>query len=302
MKNVHLITKEQEGADVLHQYHYITSEEEIKEGDWYLNLTLDYIQKSTDRNYLKGEFEGYKKIILTDNPDLIADGVQPIDNEFLELFVKNPSCEFVKVILQHQYQTSKEYYINAGYVDCTKEQYDLIKSEIPTCPLRIVYQIIIPQEEPKQIKCYCGHTITCDCEPLQETLEEPTEEAKQRAENYMSLKGALEPLQETLEEAKLKFCNDSNNWQGSSREDLKLGWDACAKWQAERMYSEEDMISFAKYLLSKKVTKAKSISDLEEYLPKEFQLLSGELMRNGKELISEWLEQYYNETYKTKKP
>jgi hypothetical protein len=38
---------------------------------------------------------------------------------------------------------------------------------------------------------------------------------------------------ETLEEAKLKFCNDSNNWQGSSREDLKLGWDACAKWQAD---------------------------------------------------------------------
>jgi len=34
------------------------------------------------------------------------------------------------------------------------------------------YKIIIPQEEPKQIKCYCGHTITCDCEPLQETLEE----------------------------------------------------------------------------------------------------------------------------------
>jgi hypothetical protein len=26
------------------------------------------------------------------------------------------------------------------------------------------------QEEPKQIKCYCGHTITCDCEPKQETL------------------------------------------------------------------------------------------------------------------------------------
>ena len=39
---------------------------------------------------------------------------------------------------------------------------------------------------------------------------------------------------ETLEEAKLKFCNDSNNWQGSSREDLKLGWDACAKWMLER--------------------------------------------------------------------
>jgi exonuclease VII large subunit len=52
------------------------------------------------------------------------------------------------------------------------------------------------------------------------------------------------PKQETLEEAKSKFCNDSNNWQGSSREDLKLGWDACAKWQQEqdkKLYSEEDV-------------------------------------------------------------
>ena len=34
-------------------------------------------------------------------------------------------------------------------------------------------------EEPKQIKCYCGHTTMCDCspidEPKQETLEETAE-------------------------------------------------------------------------------------------------------------------------------
>lgn len=34
------------------------------------------------------------------------------------------------------------------------------------------YKIIIPQEESKQIKCYCGHTITCDCEPLEEPKQE----------------------------------------------------------------------------------------------------------------------------------
>ena len=62
----------------------------------------------------------------------------------------------------------------------------------------------------------------------------------------------------------------------------------------EKMYSKEDMLEFTKYLLSKKITKAKNISDLEEYLPKEFQLLLGELMRNGKELISEWFEEFKN--------
>jgi hypothetical protein len=38
-----------------------------------------------------------RKIILTTDGDLIKDGVQSIDDEFLEWFVKNPSCEEAKV-------------------------------------------------------------------------------------------------------------------------------------------------------------------------------------------------------------
>lgn len=38
-----------------------------------------------------------KTIILTTDTDLIADGVQAIDNEFLEWFVNNPSCEEIEV-------------------------------------------------------------------------------------------------------------------------------------------------------------------------------------------------------------
>ena len=96
-----------------------------------------------------------------------------------------------------------------------------------------------------EIKCYCGHTITCDCEPLQERLEEPTEEAKQRAENYMSLKGALEPLQETIEEAAerlypirlMYFPMKAVDLNEEPRNIFNNG----AKFQAERMYSEEDL-------------------------------------------------------------
>ena len=104
-------------------------------------------------------------------------------------------------------------------------------------------------------------------------------------------------MKETLEEAAEKYADFSNDYVplafGSKfNETTKRDFIAGAKWQQERMYSEEDMLEFTKYLLSKKITKAKSISDLEEYLPKEFQLLSGELMRNGKELISEWFEQF----------
>ena len=38
-----------------------------------------------------------KKIIITTDQDLIKDGVQAIDDEFLEWFVKNPSCESVDI-------------------------------------------------------------------------------------------------------------------------------------------------------------------------------------------------------------
>jgi hypothetical protein len=83
---------------------YITDNSEIKEGDWTLmfddfgNLFLC----DKPQQYLgieKGHHlnKGLKKIILTNDLDLIKDGIQPIDDEFLEWFVKNPSCEFVEV-------------------------------------------------------------------------------------------------------------------------------------------------------------------------------------------------------------
>jgi hypothetical protein len=90
-----------------------------------------------------------KKIILTTDETLIKDGVQEIDKEFLEWLDKNPSCEFVEIDLQHQYHSSKQFYDNADFVNCTKEQYNSIKKGIPTCPLRILYKIIIPKEELK---------------------------------------------------------------------------------------------------------------------------------------------------------
>lgn len=54
------------------------------------------IIKYKDSFYLKTEV-GYKKIILTDDKNLIKEGVQSIDDEFLEWFIKNPSCNNVEV-------------------------------------------------------------------------------------------------------------------------------------------------------------------------------------------------------------
>jgi hypothetical protein len=105
------------------QHIYITSDEEIKEGVWVYNIVSKTKFKATkqliDLIYNTGvTLTTNKKIILTTDQDLIKDGVQAIDDEFLEWFVNNPSCGEVEVF--HQ----------------------LHKDE----PL---YNIIIPQEEPK---------------------------------------------------------------------------------------------------------------------------------------------------------
>jgi hypothetical protein len=84
----------------------------------------------------------YKKIILTTDQDLIEDGVQAIDDEFLEWFVKNPSCEFVDVV--------KEMYMpqSNGKISDGKITHELSLNEsLNTLPF---YRIIIPQEKPKQ--------------------------------------------------------------------------------------------------------------------------------------------------------
>jgi hypothetical protein len=73
---------------------YITNDEEIKEGDYGIlgKTILSYHQMHKKWGMPQG-----LKIILTTDQDLIKDGVQAIDDEFIEWFVKNPSCEEVEV-------------------------------------------------------------------------------------------------------------------------------------------------------------------------------------------------------------
>jgi hypothetical protein len=80
---------------------YITNDEEPKDGDWVFDIFKNSCpvirQLKTEEEILnvqKTEF----KIILTDNEDLIKDGVQAIEDGFLEWFVKNPSCEKIEII------------------------------------------------------------------------------------------------------------------------------------------------------------------------------------------------------------
>ena len=111
---------------------YITSDEEIKEGDWLLIIDdfETYIHKHKGDN-LPTTY--HKKIILTTDQDLIKDGVQAIDDEFLEWFVNNSSCDEVEV--------------NYGFFTPSGRQVDPmgILQNHSSCVWK--YKIIIPKEE-----------------------------------------------------------------------------------------------------------------------------------------------------------
>jgi len=131
----------------LHEYKnqniYITSDEKIKEGNYtyhrvfgvgkitnvngkkcFVTIKLSSTDGSITTPW-KRNIPDIKKIILTTDPQLIADGVQAIDDEFLERFVKNPSCEFAHL----------------GF-----------KSIIGDSETKRTWKIIIPKEEQKEVE------------------------------------------------------------------------------------------------------------------------------------------------------
>jgi len=119
------------------QHIYITSDEEIKEGDWVVKISSLYKGGGNVQKYsfIDTQFEDitFKKIILTTDPDLIADSIQSIDDEFLEWFVKNPSCDFVEVEKK-------------SYIEIKEISYEGDFQNVEY----VNYKIIIPKEEPKQ--------------------------------------------------------------------------------------------------------------------------------------------------------
>jgi hypothetical protein len=122
----------------------------IKHGVKDDKLSLDeQIQRSG--GFLVGFKEGYKSATKTySEEDLVefcmnmlsqyTQGNTNIHNR--ELLKESLTCKQSKpkwfvAELEYYYHSSKELYSDAGFVKCTKEQYESIKSEIPTCPLKI---------------------------------------------------------------------------------------------------------------------------------------------------------------------
>lgn len=180
------------------QHIYITNDEEIKKGDWVIQINFE--KTNTQLVHCLADFQvriannkdgsfTKDKIILTTDQDLIKEGVQEIDNEFIEWFIQNPSCNMVEISTYH------------------------VKGDISG---KLHYKITIPQKEPKDFA---------------EWLDKGLSEGKQILEELK----AINAKQETLEQAAKRY---KDLWLPDDHYDAFI---AGAKWQAEKMYSEDDV-------------------------------------------------------------
>ena len=287
MKNIHILPTDKpssigyDGVKNLHfvndfiddyQNVYITSDEEIKEGDYFyqdFDCIIHKCYKLSDNYVIAEKPSDYpkkicKKIILTTDQDLIQDGVQAIDDEFLEWFVKNPSCETIDV------------------------------RDIKTIPAlqltgnnHLYYKMIIPKEEPKQCelcKRYPRLEGTNKCESCYSVVRHVLEQDPRFKDNLLpdlrkkqetpsvgvgnqifkivldekwrpnkvsmieTDNNSILNKQKTLEEVAERLTKDFPHYsvRGNMDDSDIKGWflealQKGAKWQQERSYSEEDL-------------------------------------------------------------
>jgi len=194
-------TKDFDSTVVKFQNIYITNDDEIK--DYYYlprtNSVHKCIENPTELNLERRL--GVAKIILTTDQDLIKDGVQAIDDDFLEWFVKNPTCEEIETKLV-EFEVDME--LGESCIEYGS-----------------YYKIILPQEKQKQ------HLI--DIMKADEELglyeENKKETLEEAAEKYADFSNDYVPL---------SFGDKFNE---TTKKDFING----AKWQQERSYSEEEV-------------------------------------------------------------
>ena len=234
MKNLYKIEDE---------LYIVSNTENISENCWI--ITND---KLVQVSYLLSDevAKGFK-VILTTNDLLIKDGVQAIDDEFLEWFIKNPNCEEVDV-----------------------EQVSIMENRFV-----LGYKIIIPKEESLSYEDFrkkaskellekfdneaskgsgdgdFDNYFYGNCRYWENKLKEEPTRKTDTCYNFNKEIGCVqtdcrcekeELKQETLEEA----ANGANGYNVYAKETkapiFNEGFIAGAKWQAERMYSEEEVI------------------------------------------------------------
>jgi hypothetical protein len=299
MKNIHLIPTDKPSRlhlesnglklsrlqyTLVTQHIYITNDEDINENDYIITKDGRLVQVSY---LLSKDLDGSSKVILTTDQDLIKDGVQAIDDEFLEWFVKNPSCESVETIY--------------GLFNPMGRQVD--PNNLGQNHSRCIWKhkIIIPKEEPKQrLEKYSERFDNKDNEVVQGVFSSENwgkrlvEEVKCTGQcwkfiesdyeetclsgcekiEYKIIIPQEEPIQETLEEVaenyKINIIKSGRSHRVEYTQQIKLDFIEGAKWQQERSYSEEEMIAFGEFIFKHSLlTHTRGVKSLFEQYKKK---------------------------------
>jgi hypothetical protein len=265
-------------SDIVFQNIYITSDEEIKAVDWFLwqgyggewfKEKCEYmLYEGKKTKHLNCHYKTQFKVILTTDPDLIKAGVQAITDEFLEWFVKNPSCEMVEVEKDEFY--SKKAFIEGK--DAITFKYEIIipKEELHSmddeveCNMCGGYMYLLPDNS--MYVCTNSECTRCyeeeDEEPEQETLEEAKQEQKQHLIDLMRL-----DEQETLEEVAEKWNEKQTTLEFGKPYNAPNRIKAFiegVKWQQEQdknMYSEEEVLEQLNHLMTMPSSKLDEFTD-----------------------------------------
>jgi hypothetical protein len=293
-----------EWKDCAYYHIYIISNEEIKIGDWYFDITLEQIVKAnvnSDHNIYIGSC---KKIILTTDPDLIKDGVQAIDDEFLDFFVENPTFESIVV----------ERLLEIGNLTQLGEIFDITESwklkgrtlyycgesktkgiwkleeELTVNKFNNIYRIIIPKVdfsffEGKSLFFNTQETAkgcTCDDSPDLCDYCEDAQILKEAREQAMGKK--------SLEEAARVYENSFNDASGTESTDFIEG----AKWQAEQLFKDDAIqtLNAGMSLLLKKIEKMYSQEEVSDLIEDWTKMASGLNMNFPRRKFNNWFEQF----------
>jgi hypothetical protein len=173
--------------------------------------------KHKDKWYLQSD-TGYKEILLSTDTELQKDGVQAIDDEFLEWFVKNVSCEWVEVGYGWIRLAETD---NKGYwVSIPDKQFEMQQEEPKQDLEKEMFELEQELDIPSSMRWH-------NSKPKQEIKLEDifNDEKKQGVKDLIDAH-----KQATLKEAAYNYENSFKESDGTESVDFIEG----AKWQQER--------------------------------------------------------------------
>ena len=259
MKNIHILpinldsVFQQSNGYIINQNVYITSNEKLPYDDsifatgafYHRDAAGDVHIINKDTHYPNPNF--CSRIILTTDESLFKDGVQAIDDEFLEWFVKNPSCESVETV-------------QVCIIGCDKL---ILNGENSICCGDKKYKIIIPQEEPKQDSVFENAKLVLR-EHLLENKEQVAKDLQEMKEKSSTNRD------ETLEEA-AEFWDAKQTileFTKSTNRPFAKAFIEGANWQQEKSYSEKEVFEIVATILHTPTLRDGSWEDISKWFEK----------------------------------